>query len=216
MHMDTAQTVLFVFGWIASALLVVSVLQTKYLRFRIINSVASLLLVIYNAFLSVWPQVAMNAALVIINIVFIWRMAKNQKESKAFTFAVEPATSELVGWFVARNGADLATYHPGLTGKLDSAGAQAAVLFHDDEAVGLTAFRPDGQGGTELLADYVIPRFRDYAPGEFVFSASGPLRQAGATKVWLSDPVPQVQTYLARMGFTAVAQQAGRWERALA
>ena len=214
--MTTAQMVLSIFGWIASALLVVSVLQTKFLRFRIVNSVASLLLVIYNACLQVWPQVAMNAALVIINIVFIVRSVQNQRESRAFTFAVEPATSELVGWFLARHGDDLATFHPGLKDKLTSDGAQAAVLFHDDEAMGLTAFRPDGHGETELLADYVIPRFRDYAPGEFVFSPSGPLRQAGVSKVWLDNPVAAQQTYLTTMGFAAAAQQPGRWERALA
>ena len=214
MDMTTAQTVLFIFGWIASALLVVSVLQTKYLRFRIINSIASLLLVVYNACLSVWPQVAMNAALVIINIVFIARMAKSQRESKAFTFAVEPATSELVGWFLARHGQDVASFHPKLTAQLGTEGAQAAVLFHDDEAMGLTAFCPDGQGSTQLLADYVVPRFRDFVPGEFVFSAAGPLRQAGATSIWIADPTEPVQSYLTKMGFTSDAD--GRWARALA
>jgi len=212
--MDTAQTVLFVFGWIASALLVVSVLQTKFLRFRIVNSIASLLLVIYNACLGVWPQVAMNAALVIINIVFIVRSTRSQRESTAFTFAVEPATSELVGWFLARHGEDVATFHPKLATQLDTDGAQAAVLFHEDEAMGLTAFCPDGQGGTQLLADYVVPRFRDFAPGEFVFSAAGPLRQAGATSIWISDPTESMQSYLTTMGFTADAN--GRWARALA
>jgi hypothetical protein len=209
-----ADTILQIFGWIASAGLVVSVLQTKFLRFRIINGTASGLLAIYNALLGVWPAVAMNGVLVIINIYYIVQMNKKQKQHSAFTFAIEPATSELVGWFLARNGSDLASFHPGLAGRLDAQGAQAAVLFHDDEAMGLTAFCPDGQGGTQLLADYVVPRFRDYAPGEFVFSAAGPLRQAGVTSVWIADPTPPVVAYLTQMGFTAA--EPGRWQRTLA
>jgi uncharacterized membrane protein len=212
----TADTIVQIFGWIASAGLVVSVLQTKFLRFRIINGTASALLAVFNALLGVWPQVAMNAVLVVINIVFIVKMNKNQKESKAFTFAIEPVTGELVGWFLARHGTDLAAFHPDLADRLSTDGIQAAVLFHDDEAMGLTAFRSDGQGGTELLADYVVPRFRDYAPGEFVFSPTGPLCQAGATSVWIDNPTPAVAAYLTTMGFAAPADGAHRWQRALA
>src|SRR5215210_7024441 len=45
-----------VLGWVGSALLVYSVLQTRILRLRLFNGVASALLVIFNAAIAVWPM----------------------------------------------------------------------------------------------------------------------------------------------------------------
>ena len=50
------------FGWAGSALLIVSLLQARVLRFRVLNLVAGLMLVLFNACIGVWPMVAMNLA----------------------------------------------------------------------------------------------------------------------------------------------------------
>jgi hypothetical protein len=57
-----------VFGWVGSALQVYSVLQTRILRLRLFNGVASALLVIFNAAIAVWPMVALNVTLTAINV----------------------------------------------------------------------------------------------------------------------------------------------------
>ena len=215
----TPQVWLEVFGWFGSALLIFSILQTKFLRFRILNGIASAVLMAYNAFLGVWPAVAMNAVLVVINAYFIVKLIGDRRRAKAFTFA--DAAPSMVEWFLARHGTDVEAFHPGLADRLASPGARACVLFHEDEAIGLVAFEMDGAGaagkgaqrsdgqtatpaGTqaELLADYVIPSYRDYAPGAFVYSADGPLVAAGASEVRASAPVESVAKYLRNLGFT--------------
>lgn len=193
------------FGWLGSAVLVFSVLQSRFLRFRLINGVASAMLMAYNAALGVWPAVAMNAVLVAINAYFLLTLVRSKRARKAFTYLLDAATGEAVGWFLARHGADVATYHPALAPRLAEPGTQAALLFHEDAAIGLDVFRPDGDGVAELLADYVIPAYRDFTPGEFVFSAAGPLRQAGVRHVWIGTPSPHQTDYLARMGFRRAA-----------
>ena len=50
------------FGWAGSALLIVSLLQARVLRFRVLNLTAGLMLVAFNALIGVWPMVAMNLA----------------------------------------------------------------------------------------------------------------------------------------------------------
>jgi hypothetical protein len=57
-----------ILGWVGSALLVYSVLQTRILRLRLFNGVASALLVIFNAAIAVWPTVALNVTLTAINV----------------------------------------------------------------------------------------------------------------------------------------------------
>jgi len=69
-----------VFGWIGSGLLIISLLQGKMLRLRVINSVASAMLVLYNVLVETWPMVAMNAAVILINA---WHVRKILLERRA-------------------------------------------------------------------------------------------------------------------------------------
>jgi hypothetical protein len=63
-------------GWAGSALLVYSVLQTRILRLRVLNGVASAVLTIFNAAIAVWPMVAMNLVLTAINAFYVVRRSR--------------------------------------------------------------------------------------------------------------------------------------------
>lgn len=63
-------------GWGGSALLVFSLLQASILRLRALNLVARAILVVFNAFIHVWPMVAMNVVLALINVWFIAKMLR--------------------------------------------------------------------------------------------------------------------------------------------
>lgn len=69
-----------VFGWVGSGLLIVSLLQGRMLTLRVINSIASAMLVLYNVLVETWPMVAMNAAVILINA---WHIRKILRERKA-------------------------------------------------------------------------------------------------------------------------------------
>ena len=77
-----------VLGWIGSGLLIVSLLQGGMLKLRIINSVASAMLVFYNVLVETWPMVAMNAAVIVINA---WHIRKILLERRAEADAVAAA-----------------------------------------------------------------------------------------------------------------------------
>jgi Bacterial inner membrane protein. len=68
-----------IFGWIGSALLIVSLLQGKMLALRVINSIASAMLVLYNVLVETWPMVGMNAAVIVINAWHIWRILRERR-----------------------------------------------------------------------------------------------------------------------------------------
>ncbi|MDR1265981.1 MAG: hypothetical protein LBK42_10595 [Propionibacteriaceae bacterium] len=197
--------VLEVVGWLGSALLVFSVLQSRFMRFRVLNGIASIVLTGYNAVIGVWPMVAVNACLVLIDAWFIWRLARAKRDDVAFTHSM--ADPALRDWFVRAHGADLEHFHPGAAELLPD--CRAAVIFHQDRAVGLVAWRPADRPEAELVADYVVPEYRDYAPGAYVYSAAGPLRAAGLRAVAVEDPQPVVVAYLRKLGFTE--SKPGRW-----
>ena len=79
-----------IFGWIGSGLLIVSLLQSKMLVLRIVNSIASAMLVLYNVLVETWPMVAMNAAVILINA---WHIGKILRERKAEREAAPEVTT---------------------------------------------------------------------------------------------------------------------------
>lgn len=79
-----------VLGWVGSALLIYSLMQARVLRFRLLNLVACVVLVIFNAVLGIWPMVAMNVVLSGINLWFIRKLASERHSDVAFEVAVRP------------------------------------------------------------------------------------------------------------------------------
>ncbi|AWS46118.1 YgjV family protein [Streptosporangium sp. 'caverna'] len=77
--MNDPQLWLDVFGWTGSGVLILSLLQKQVLRLRIINAVASVMLVVYNVLIAIWPMVGMNAAVLLIDLYFIWKVARDGK-----------------------------------------------------------------------------------------------------------------------------------------
>ena len=188
-------------GWAGSALLVYSILQSRVLKLRLLNLCASATLAVFNGLVGVWPMVAMNVALVCINGYFLIAMTRAKSAGQAFEWMKSSADDPYVQRLVQRWGADIETFHPDFAAQLSWPGTQIALLFHGETSVGLVAFRLGEAGEAELLVDYVIGSYRDFAPGGFVFSAGGPLAAAGVSRATVGGAKPAVATYLRKVGF---------------
>ena len=70
-----------VLGWAGTGILVVSLVQGRMLRLRWMNLLACILLVGYNAALSVWPMVAMNGIVALINIYYIVTLSRRGRHN---------------------------------------------------------------------------------------------------------------------------------------
>ncbi len=182
------------FGWAGSALLIVSLLQTRVLRFRILNLAASLSLVLFNALLEVWPMVGMNIATSTINLWFITAMVRDRHDEKAFDVLQVSAEDAYFQHFLALHAADISRFHPGYAGlEPDDLAFQ---ILKGDETVGVVLIRRDGDQARVQL-DYVTPRFRDFSPGEFVWRRAPRLRERGFRRV--ITPPDMVAPYYDRL-----------------
>ncbi|HMO11526.1 MAG TPA: YgjV family protein, partial [Actinotalea sp.] len=128
-------------GWAGSALLVLSLLQTRVLRLRVLNSIACAVLIGYNAVLGVWPMVAMNVVLVVINAWAILRLQRQRHDPLAYD-AVEMSTGEpYLHHLLERHQADIERFNPDLAGlapaQLAATADHALVVTTGDQAVGL-------------------------------------------------------------------------------
>ena len=101
-----------VLGWGGSALLVYSLLQASVLRLRILNAIACVILIVFNAMLSVWPMVGMNVVLVAINAWFVVRLLRERHDETAFEVLEVDPTDEYLRYVLRVRGADILKFNP--------------------------------------------------------------------------------------------------------
>lgn len=186
-----------VLGWGGSALLVFSLLQARVLRFRSLNLVACLILLVFNAFLGVWPMVGMNAVLAVINLVFIVRLTRERHDEAAFEVVQVDLDDEYLRHVLRTHEADIRKFQPDFGTRPDE-GQHAFVIVKLDETVGVVLLRRDGDIALIEL-DYVTPKYRDFSPGEFVWRRSTVLKDLGYRHVLTSPRM--VSAYYEHVGF---------------
>lgn len=67
-----------IFGWLGTIVLVVSLLQAKMFRLRLINLVAAIMLIAYNVLVETWPMVGMNVAVALIDLYFLYKLFRER------------------------------------------------------------------------------------------------------------------------------------------
>lgn len=187
-----------VVGWTGSTILVISLLQARVLRLRLINLVGSLVLLLYNAIIEVWPMVGLNAVLSLINIVYLWRMLRARHDAGAYTVLEVEPDDRYLAHVLGVHAQDIARYNPQFPGTV-APEEDAYLVVMGDETVGVVLTRDVGEGTAEIVLDYVTQRHRDFSPGEFVFRESGLFARRGYRRVL--SPEGMRNPYYQRIGF---------------
>lgn len=63
-----------IFGYIGSALVLLSMMMTSLGKLRIVNLSGSVICMIYAIAMGTWPVAALNLGIIIINSVQLWRL----------------------------------------------------------------------------------------------------------------------------------------------
>lgn len=174
-------------------------MQARVLRFRVLNLVASSVLVVFNAILSIWSMVAMNLALAAINLWFIAKLLGDRHDGVAYEVLEVGANDAYLSHVLKVHGEDIGRFFPNFTPSDATPGRSAFLVQRGDETVGVVLLRDAGSGVAQVELDYATPRFRDFTPGEFVYRRSGMFQQRGFRQV--RTPPGMVDPYYARLGF---------------
>lgn len=217
-----------VLGWAGSALLVYSLLQTRVLRFRVLNLTASAALVVFNAVVGVWPMAAMNLVLVAINAWHIARMLRTRHDERHYDVVPVGTDEAYLRYLLHRHHADIERFNPGVlepgppagvggspedarsselggatlrSGRVPEESRLAFLVITDGETVGVVLAHRTGPSTARIDLDYVLPRFRDFTPGEFVYRPDGPFARLGVQRVVAPSRMREADRYLTRIGF---------------
>jgi hypothetical protein len=77
-----------IFGYIGTALVLISMAMTSVVKLRVVNMCGSLISMIYAIIVNTWPVVFLNLGLIIINSIQLIRM-KMESERKGEHYEIE-------------------------------------------------------------------------------------------------------------------------------
>jgi len=187
-------------GWIGSAILVVSLVQTRILRLRLINLVGCLVLVGYNAAVGVWPMVGLNVVLAVVNVVALRRLRTDARSAGGYDVVPTDPAAPVLRHLLARHHDEIVRLHDVDPDALPA--TEAYLVLHGDETVGAVVLDDRGDGTARLTLDHVVERYRDFTPGDHVFRRSGALVGRGYARVVTRPGITgRTATYYEAVGF---------------
>lgn len=188
------ETLIELFGYIGSALVVISMLMSSIVKLRVINVIGSVISATYALIVHAIPLVVMNICLIIINLVSLRKLLKNTKTYQL----VETTTADsLVQYFLTYHQQDIEQVFPDFN-RASLQNKPCYVVFCEGNAAGVTIVQ-ENQEQLEVLVDYSTQAYRDCSVGKFLYQK---LTEMGKKSLlFRSTLTPTHQSYLLKMGF---------------
>jgi len=203
-------------GWAGSVLVVLSLMQARVWRFRVMNLVGAVLATAYNAVFGIWAFAAMNGAIAVIDVYWLWRLRRERSDAQVYAVVEVAPDDAYLRHVLAVHADDVARHRTVPAGghadtPADVGDELAFLVVRGDETVGVVLVRDDGDGTGVVALDWVTPRFRDFTPGEFVYRDSDVFARHGLRRLVVPTAPPGATAYLERVGFRRVDDTG--WER---
>ncbi|MCU0260648.1 MAG: hypothetical protein MUE78_06480 [Ilumatobacteraceae bacterium] len=191
-----------VVGYVASALVVLSLTMTSVVRLRTISLVGSVTFVVYGALIGSMPIVITNAAIAVINVWFLRTELGMRRDLGASPI---PADAPFLVDFVEFHRGEITQFQPDF--RMPVRDPFALLLTRDGLPAGAVLGERRGDE-LHIVLDHVLRPYRDsrlgawlYGPGVAVFRSSGFRRL-------VTEPGDAThRAYLERVGFRAADGQ---------
>jgi GNAT superfamily N-acetyltransferase len=188
-----------VIGYVASALVAISLMMSSILRLRLINLVGSAAFALYGVLIHAYPVAAMNGFIVLINIYYLYQMLRTREYFHLLS--VEP-DSHYLRHFLEFYAGDIRRFIPGAPFE-PATGDLTVFVLRDMVPAGLFIGRVEGDGRLCVTLDFVIPQYRDFKIGRYLFAEEREFFRSRGIRQIVSEPgTVQHAAYLRRMGFT--------------
>lgn len=187
-----------VIGYVGSVLVALSLMMASLLRLRVINLLGALAFTVYGLLIHAYPVAVLNGIIVAVDASYLFQMLRQREY---FTLLEVPGDSVYLRRFLEFHAEDMRRYLPAFRLPLP---AQAFALFilRDMIPAGLFIAQPEGDGTATVLLDYVIPGYRDFKIGRFLFEEQAAFfRERGIRRFRSPGGNRTHQRYLRRMGF---------------
>lgn len=193
-------------GYVASALIAVSMMLSSILRLRLINLAGALAFTVYGILIGAIPVAILNGLIVVVNAHFLLRMMRAKEYFHCLSLRPE---SGYLGYFLGFYGNDIRQSFPDFEPR---GGENQMVLFilRDCAPAGVFIAEHEAGGVLRVMLDYAIPRYRDFKIGRFLFVEQADFfRQHGIREIVVSPRTADFGAYLIRVGFEPTGDARG-------
>lgn len=182
------------FGYVGSALVVVSMLMSSVVKLRVINTVGSIVSGIYAIICGAFPLALMNGCLIVINVYNLFKLLKTKQE---YDLVEGRAEDMSIRYFLEHYIMDIKKYFPEFE-KEKVGGAMAYMVYCDGTPSGVLLGK-ENNGVLDIMIDYSTPAYRDCSVGKYLYSR---LPSKGIDTLLFSqkESEPHV-VYMKKMGF---------------
>lgn len=188
-------------GYIASLIVLISLLMSSIKRLRWINLVGALIFGIYGFLIGSIPTGFMNVGIVLIDVYFL---AKIYLSKDYFTILPIEEDSEYLASFIEFYRNDIETLVPVESIDPEHADVKLYVLRNMTPAAVFIGHKLEEET-LEIRLDYAIPQYRDFKLGAFIFDQQKDyFRERGYTKFVAYARHKNHLPYLQKMGFKEV------------
>ena len=195
--MDT-RSLLEIIGYAGSILIAISLLMSSFLKLRLINLIGAICFVVYGVFIGAYPIALVNLIICGIDLYYLYQIYSTKEY---FTLLESQHDSEYLKSFLEFHNEDIKHFLPDFT-YLPNEASLVFFILRDMVPAGL--FIADARGGGALWVnlDFVIPRYRDFKIGRFLYEQKAEFFKAkGIRKIYSASGNPAHARYLRQMGF---------------
>jgi len=185
-------------GYIASGIVAISLAMSSIIKFRWMNLIGATMFSTYGFLIHAYPVGILNSIIVFVDVYFL--ITTYSKKELFEILEVKPDNKYLLR-FVEFYDADIQKFFPNFSYKPDMNTVSFFVL-RNMSITGLFLAHQEENHLLKIGLDYVIPEYRDFKNGKYVYSK---LRQkfvnAGFTKMLAEGNSPSHIKYLQKLGF---------------
>jgi len=187
-----------ILGYLASALVAVSLMMKAIVKLRIINLFGSIFFMIYGIIIGAYPVACVNGFVAFINIYYLFEIFTAKEY---FSILEVKPDSDYLKMFLNYHLEDITKYITTFT--LDQVDkCNVFFVLRNTIPAGLVCFDNRKDNSVFVKLDYVIPGYRDFKTGNFVYNKI--LKERNIKKIYSSSENKMHLRYLEKMGFEKI------------
>ena len=184
-------------GYLGSILVAISLMMKSLLRLRVINLVGALFFTLYGLLLGAYPVAFLNGIIVCIDLYYLFQM---WRQKDFFTFLEVSPQGKYLKAFVEFHRDDILEIIPTYRHTTDD-DLLCFFILRNMMPAGLFIARVRDEEA-QIQLDYVIPNYRDFKVGRFIFEENAAFFRERGIRRFISDGgSPIHRKYLDKMEF---------------
>jgi hypothetical protein len=194
-----ASTVYEIIGYVGSAFIVVSLTRKSILKLRLFGLAGTATFLVYALLIGAYPIAIVNVIIIGIHVYFLRQLLSKTKEY--FRVLTVRKESRYLEYFLEFYEDQIKQEQPDFV-LVPSDDNVRAFILRDLVPAGLFIGRICPDHSVEVLLDFVIPQYRDFRIGSYLYSRrSGVFADPRCDRAWSVARTTLHAEYLEKMGF---------------